>query len=477
MLWEGKHMKKFSYLRPFLKRIRSGIIFITLLSSGIAAVQLVIPCLLRDVFDKGISNKDVNVLVRTVVILIVLYVVSSILKIACNFSFTKVSNTFVLEIQKDVYNRVMNMPLEFFDENETGYIMERLNEVNNLNLLFSPMVMDIMISSISFVGAIIMIATMNLELLIFVVVCMPLLYLLSNFSVGKIRRTSEEYSEASADTAGNVEESINGIRELKGLNVEDKRVKELHKKIQNVSEKAIRRGKSTVLGSEMIGLFANVSNAIFTLIVGLLILKDSLSIGAYMALSVYIGQVFSPIQQFSMMSLSIQPGLVTLSRLGIFLDNKMETEVDGSEIINQINEISFQDTSFKYPKTQKTVINKLSFQVKRGEKIVVLGENGSGKSTIAKLLLGFYRNYQGKINFNGVELRDINIHSLRERIGIVSQHIFLFAGSIKENILLGIDQYDEDELSSIIQVCGLEELVNENKGRGPQVLEGASCII
>lgn len=174
-------------------------------------------------------------------------------------------------------------------------------------------------------------------------------------------------------------------------------------------------------------------------------------------------------QLLSSISIMVQPGIAALSRIGELLKLKTEEEVSGDKKTGRIEDIVCSDVSFAY--TEKPVIRNFNMRAHKNTKIVLSGKNGSGKTTVAKLLLGFYKNYSGSIRINGIELRDISLEDLRSRIGIVAQNIFLFSGSLLDNIRYISPDLKEQEVIAALKKAGLtisefenglHSMVNEN---------------
>ena len=150
----------------------------------------------------------------------------------------------------------------------------------------------------------------------------------------------------------------------------------------------------------------------------------------------------------------VQPGMAALSRIGELLKIKTEDEISGNKITGRIKDIVFSNVSFAY--AEKPVIHNFNMVAHQKNKIVLLGKNGSGKTTIAKLLIGFYKNYSGTIRINDIELKDISLADLRSRIGIVAQNIFLFSGSLLENIRYVSPNLKEKEVEDALKRAGLD---------------------
>lgn len=185
-----------------------------------------------------------------------------------------------------------------------------------------------------------------------------------------------------------------------------------------------------------------------------------MSMGDYWAVSQYATVIFAPIQILASISVMVQPGTAALSRIGTILRLKTENEIEGKRKIEKVTKVSFTDVSFGY--TNHNVIQDFNMVIHKNEKIALLGKNGSGKTTIAKLLMGFYKNYKGSIKINNIELKEISLSDLREKIGIVAQNIVLFSGTLIDNLMYAAPQLTENRITSILQKAGLDMSEFEN---------------
>jgi ABC-type multidrug transport system fused ATPase/permease subunit len=253
-----------------------------------------------------------------------------------------------------------------------------------------------------------------------------------------------------AKTKGKLQESIEGIQELKQLNNEEKTLEELKEQINKISAKTIKRGKFAAMGTESVSFLMNTSQVLITIIIGIFIVQGNLSIGDYMALTQYVLMLYAPVQLLATFSMTIQPGLAALERIGDILSEDTEKRTSGISV-ESIDHIEFRNVSFHY-ETRGTILNNVTFTMKKGENVSLEGVNGSGKSTIVKLLLGLYPDYSGVININGINLKDINIKSLRDKVGIVSQNVILFSGTLLDNIKMANPNISDEGLGQLLEI-------------------------
>lgn len=447
---DASFMKKISFIYKYLldiKRTILLIILLTLLSSGI---NLLVPFVTKQIFDSGILLGNTVVILKLTIVLIGIYLVKFMISCFNSVLYTKSSVQFTMSIKKDLYSHLLQLPMRYFDKNKKGYLLSRIDEVNSLNALFSSAIFDFISSFISSIGALFFILSKSWVLGAVSLVFLPIFYMLSRLSLQNIHLSSQELYEATAVTRGAIQESIEGIQELKQLNNEEKTYEKLEHQINDISTKTIKRGKFTIKGNESISLLMNTSQVLITLIIGIFIVQGELSVGDYMALSQYVLMLYAPVHLLSTFSMTIQPGLVALQRVEDILKERTEKRSLGISI-ESIDTIEYNNVSFKY-ETREQVLKNVSLNLKKGEKVALEGINGSGKSTIIKLLLGLYSDYGGVIKINDINLKEIDIKSLRDNIGIVSQNIVLFSGTILDNIKMANPNISKEKLKQLLKI-------------------------
>lgn len=445
-------MKKYLFAFTYLKKGKMMFFIVLIIISSFLA--LCPPYIISYILDNGVVKQFPNIIIGGGALLVCLYVVSFAVNYFISQTLTKTSNYFIANLKNDLFTQILKLPMEFFDNKQTGYILERIKEADSLNVFFSPVFLKFITSVFSFIGAFALILSIRWELAIILLIFLPIIYYFTNYSSIQIKKASKALLESTAQTSGKVQENIGGISAVKEIKIEQQRSSEISKQLKNVAEKSVQRGKMMNLASEGIVGISNISSVILIVCSGLLIVDGKMSLGNYWAISQYALLVFAPMQLLSSISIMVQPGIAALSRIGELLNLKTEDEVSGNEKTGKIKDITFSDVSFAY--TDKPVISNFSLKAQNNDKVLLLGKNGSGKTTIAKLLIGFYKNYTGSIRINGIELRDISMSDLRSRIGIVAQNIFLFSGSLLDNIRYVSPELKEQEVLDALKNSGLD---------------------
>lgn len=443
-------MKKIRFIIKYLlnmKGIMALITFLTFLSSG---MNLLLPYLTKEIFDSGIMAGNIGLIIRLSLLLIGIYVVKFFVNYYSNNLYTKSSVLFTMSIKKDLYSHLLQLPMRYFDQNKKGYLLSRIDEANSLSVLFSSVIFDFIATFITAIGALYFILSKSWVLGAVSFVFLPLFYLLTRLSLRRIHVSSRDLYEVTAKTKGKLQESIEGIQELKQLNNEEKTFEELKEQINKISAKTIKRGKFAAMGTESVSFLMNTSQVLITIIIGIFIVQGNLSIGDYMALTQYVLMLYAPVQLLATFSMTIQPGLAALERIGDILSEDTEKRTSGISV-ESIDHIEFRNVSFHY-ETRGTILNNVTFTMKKGENVSLEGVNGSGKSTIVKLLLGLYPDYSGVININGINLKDINIKSLRDKVGIVSQNVILFSGTLLDNIKMANPNISDEGLGQLLEI-------------------------
>lgn len=445
-------MKKYLFVFSYLKKKKMILLIFLMLFSS--ALTLFPPYITSFILDNGVAKTSEGTIIWGGVILICIYFGSFLVNYFISQTLTKTSSYFIADLKNDLFTQILKLPMEFFDNQQTGYILERIKETDSLNVFFSPVFLKFITSVFSFIGAFILIVSIRWELAIILLVFLPIIYYFTNYSSIQIKKASKALLESTAQTSGKVQENIGGISAVKEMKLEQQRSSEISKQLRSVADKSVKRGKMMNLASEGIVGISNISSVILIVLSGFLIVNGKMSLGNYWAVSQYAVLVFAPMQLLSSISIMVQPGMAALSRIGELLKIKTEDEISGNKITGRIKDIVFSNVSFTY--AEKPVIHNFNMVAHQRNKIVLLGKNGSGKTTIAKLLIGFYKNYSGTIRINDIELKDISLADLRSRIGIVAQNIFLFSGSLLENIRYVSPNLKEKEVEDALKRAGLD---------------------
>lgn len=357
-------------------------------------------------------------------------------------------------MKNDLFTKILKLPMEFFDKQQTGYIFERIKETESLNIFFSPVFLKFVTSIVSFVGALVLVCSIRWELSLILLLFLPAIYFFTNYSSIKIKKASKALLETTAQTSGKVQENIGGISAVKELKMENQRSSEISRQLKQVADKSVKRGKVMNIASEGIVGITNIASVLLIVVSGIFIIKGKMSLGNYWAVSQYALLIFAPMQLLASISIMVQPGIAALTRINELLKVKTEDEICGNRQAGKIENIVFSDVSFGY--NEKTIIDNFNMAVRRNEKIALLGKNGGGKTTIVKLLLGFYKDYSGSIRINDIEIKNVSLSDLRNRVGIVAQNIVLFSGTLLENIRFIAPELGEAEVISALEKAGLK---------------------
>lgn len=448
-------MKKFKYLLKFQKKIRKDLMVTFGLIIISALLTVIPPYVSKLILDEGVYGGQMMLIIKFSLILVLLYLLSFGIKYAIGVTLSKVSSKFVAELKTGIFENVLKMPMSFFDSKQTGYITERIREADSITVVFSPVFIQFLVSCISFFGAIVIVFSIKWELLIVIMCLTPFYWLLTNYASKNLKLASKALMEANAKTAGKLQENIGGISEVKSLNIGNKRLAEVTHELNDVAKRSIRKGRFLSLGAEGVQALSNISTAILTLAAGVMILKSDLTVGEYIAVTQYATIIFMPLQLFSNFNMMIQPAIMALKRIGEFFEGDKESN-KGILFTDEIHTIEFDKVDFGYNQKEK-ILEEKSFKIIEKEKVAIIGPNGSGKTTILKLLLRLYKVNNGKILINGRDIEDYAVDSIRDKIGIVSQNIFMFSGTLRDNIKLVRPNIEDKEIINALVLSGWEE--------------------
>lgn len=288
---------------------------------------------------------------------------------------------------------------------------------------------------------------------------MLLFYFIMRKTSVSIKETSEELMETSAQMQGSLQEMISGITEVKQSTAEGSKRGEAARQFEAIASQEIKQSIFMGIGFGSIPFITSLVGVIVLILCGIFIVRGELSMGDYVALAGYVMILFAPALFGGSFVLTIQPAIVALERLRPIFEEKTEREISGNKRVGKLEgAISFDKVTFAYESGKEPVLRGCSFSIAPGECVAILGKNGAGKSTIVKLMLGFYGQYDGRILIDGSELHDYDVVSLRRRVGIVSQNVILFSGSLWENVKMASPEASKEEIDQALSLSGCRDI-------------------
>lgn len=431
------------------------IIYMLILACVSAYISSYLPSLYRAILDKGIIAKDTSTLFKGLIIILVLTIINSIAKYTNSVSINKMGLHVSQNLKENVLHKVFNSPLNFFDKVSCGELSQRIREVDAISSIFTPQLINIFVSLITFVFAIIKVLTIDYRFLFIYIIAFPVIGVIS-YKLSKFyKKMTYELVGLNTRSSQLVYESIAGISEIKSFNLLVSKQNEINKINAEMYEKTKKQNAIYSLSSETLSIVNTLVSISIIIVFANLFKTNLVSVGQYVELTQYTSLILAPAQLMSSTFTMIQPILILVKRMKFFESTEQQESNIGQKI-EKINNISFEKVNFSY-KNKNTVLDNISFNIKRGEKILILGPNGSGKTTIVKLLLRLYDNYDGKILFNKQDSKLYSLNSIRQQIAVVFQETFLFDGTLYDNIICGKTNIKKDKVIDAIEKSGIIE--------------------
>lgn len=433
-----------------------------LLSGLVSAIAVYIPTLNRKIIDQGITEGNLRLVVTLCVLLFAMYLVSSILKFANNGLVSGLGTRVISEAKKNLIGRIFRFPLPFFDSKSSGELTQRVHEVDQLTVFFSPTFLHIFTGLISSIGGLVVVLRIEPSLLLFYLPAIPILGFLSYTLARKIQGSLMKTAEMASHSSGMVQESIQGIAEIKSLDLSDNKEKQIHEINSSIYKNTLWQNLFIAGGNEIIGLLNILLSLGITVLCASTIINRNMTLGEYVAITQYTSIIIAPAQLVASAYISLQPGVVALKRMRNISGEYEEENDDGELFPEEVVTIEMEQMNFRYNKDTE-VLHDISFTVNKGEKLVITGPNGSGKTTIAKLLMGLYPEYEGAIKYNGLNMKDYSMRSIRKQISIVFQEVFLFNGTLEQNIQYAAPEASRMEIIEVLRKSGFLSGVSEEE--------------
>lgn len=427
--------KFFSYYKPH-KRL-----FIIDFSSAVfvALLELAFPLAVQWFIDELLPRGDWNQIVKISVLLLLVYMLSTLMNFIVNYLGHKLGINIETDMRQDLFNHVQRQSFKFFDNTKTGHIMSRItNDLFDIGEFAHHGPEDFFIAIMTFIGAFTIMFNVNPTLAMIALVFVPFLIWLVTYSNKRMNNAWKEMYGKIADVNGRVEDSVSGVRVVKSFTNENFEMKRFEE--QNGFFRAAKLYAYKVMaGTHSSIYFMTRLLTLIVLVVGAwLSFNGKLSYGELISFVLYTNVLIKPIDKISALLELYPKGMAGFKRFRDLIEQDPEImdKEDAVSVSHLNGDISFHSVSFRYDES-KQVLSNISFDLKAGQTIAFVGPSGAGKTTICSLIPRFYDVDAGSITIDGYDIRDVTQKSLREQIGIVQQDVFLFTGTIRENIEYG----------------------------------------
>ena len=444
----SKHPLKifFAYYKPHWKLFAADMACAVFM----AAIDVAFPMFSRYALSTLIPHHEM----RTFLILVAVLLAGFCLHKCCNFFVAYWGHVFgnrvEQDMRRDVFDHLEKLPFSYYDTHRTGKIMSRATtDLFEITELAHHGPEDFTIAMLNLTGAFIMMLHIRWELAIIVIVVLPIMIAIGIVSRRNLSRTSTKVKETTAEVNASLESSISGIRVTKGFTNED--FERARFDVYNRQYSAAKQVRFKYMGK----FFSNIEfcNNLLSLVVlavsGYFIIKGKMTLPDLVAANLFVAAFRAPVGKLNFLVEQFSTGMAGFNRFIEIMRTEPEPgdAPDAVEILSARGNISFKNVSFSYTE-DFPVLDGVNLDIHAGEKFALVGASGGGKSTICNLIPRFYEITGGEISLDGINIRKIKKQSLRAQIGIVQQDVFLFAGTIRDNIAYGKPDATDAEIEA-----------------------------
>ncbi|GFZ33073.1 putative multidrug export ATP-binding/permease protein YgaD [Clostridium zeae] len=449
--------RAFIYVHPVRRKFFAAF-FCILVGIAISIVQPLVWAKLIVTF----YEKDFYLILRCVLYLMIIFLVQTISTSFQTYLFSFLTQNIVYDIKRDMYKKILDLPIKAFDEMRTGDFISRLNgDANTLANIIINQLLNTIIDVIKVAVIGIVVFRVNVLLSLVVLVSFPISLSIFVIFGGRLRDKSQELAKLNDDYYSDMHASILGIREIKSLGIKQKRFESFMKLSSKLKVKTISITTFNTFLQALSQCIDNFSQFVVILVGGYLIFSGALTVEYFIAFSSYSQQFSSSLMNITRLNSNIQQALTSLDRIFSLMDNlNYDKEELGTDKIDTIKgDIYFKNLSFSYEK-DKELLKDVSFHVTPNTKVAIVGRSGSGKSTIFNLILRFYELQQGKIFIDNIDIKNFDEDSIRKHVSIVRQDPFLFNMSIKDNLSIVNEAATDEEIINSCKLAYIHEFIS-----------------
>ncbi len=461
-----KNMSLIKRFFPYLKKHLGTELIVLLCAATSAACEIILPLIVRKITDQSVedpSGLTVKLIVTICIAYIALRGIDSLASFLQSYWGHKMGTKIENSMREDMFDHLQKLSFTFFDNTKVGQLMSRMTsdlfDVAEWAHHFPEMVL---MTVVKFIASFCIFATMDIRFALVIFVLMPFMIILTKKSRTRMRDTFKAGRHQVGEINARIEDSLLGVRVVRSF-TNEKTEKE---KFSKGNEAYVHiRNKSHKYMSQFHATVKLIDGITYIVVVGMgaLLMKNGItSAGDFAASLLLISTLLGSIRTIVDFSEQFSRGITGVERFAEIMDEVPEItdSPDAVEIENVQGEIEFRNVSFSYVKGEKEILHHLNLKIQKGENVALVGPSGGGKTTLCNLIPRFYEPESGEILLDGKNIKDITLRSLRSNIGVVAQDVYLFSGTIRDNLIYGKADATEEEIVEAAKKAGAHEFIS-----------------
>ena len=431
----------------------------------ISACNMFYPIIAKDIINVYVPGQNMGQLVLWCCVLLGIYLLKAVMKFIVDYWGHIVGVRIQADMRREMFGHLEKLPISFFDENKSGVLMSRMtNDLQEISELAHHGPEDIFLSVVMLTGAVIWLSTICVPLALILLIMLPCTVFITTRARLGLNRASQETRVKMGEINANVGTAISGVRVSRAYTGEDHELRlfdVLNRQLTGIRSKYYWAMARFFTEAELLMDLTYLAILFFG---GLFFFRGSINAGEYTAFLLMVSNFFNPVRKMVNMFEQLQAGTTGFKRFTEIMDEPPEEDApDAIDAGRLVGDIAFEDVSFRYKnsdaKGAEKVIKHLNLRIPAGETVALVGPSGGGKTTLCNLIPRFYDPEEGRITIDGTDIRDFTRVSLRRNVGIVAQDVFLFDGSIADNIRYGNLDATEEEVIEAARKARIHDYV------------------
>ncbi len=460
-------MKPFSLLGKLAKKYSKLIFLTTLTMLGLVGAQLIIPWIIRQLIDRlttqPLDQGTIDYITRISVIALIVFVARAVMQFTRSYAAHKAGWGVVSDARRLVYQHIQKLSLRFYEDKQTGQLMSRIiNDTDLFERMIAHALPDVIVNGITLVGVSAILLSMNVNLTLLTLIPIPIIiFALIGYSK-LVRPAFRNRQQSIGELNAVLNDSLSGIREVKAFAREEDALDKVDDKIQLVLHKNLRALKLMAIFNPIFDFAAGIGQLLVIFFGARMAIAGTLSIADLVAFFLYLDSFYTPVRSLGNSMEAVQESLAGFERIAEILTVSPEiaNPDEPHTFVEPIQgNIRFENVRFYYNQGED-VLTDINLEIPAGSTVALVGPTGVGKTTLVSLIPRFYDAIEGKIQIDGVDVREIDLDQLHQSVSMVLQDVFLFHGTVRENILFGKPDATEEEMIRAAEIANASEFID-----------------